>query len=94
MTKNEKYIFDTWAGEEEYLKNKCNEISATIDTMYTVNGGRQTIITLCEKVEYLTRNDDTRHDAITALINYAVTYGSVSERWILAKAMTNADIPA
>ena len=95
MTKNERYIFDVWKGERHSYEDRRNAISDRINVMYKTNGGRQTHITLSEKIEYLvTRDEKTRHDAILALIDFTVNYIKHSERKTLAKAMENADISA
>ena len=92
MTKNEKKIFTQWVNDRHDYDANNVETANKIDEMYRTNGGQQTMLTVIDKIAYLTTLDeDTRYKALITLTHYATNYLNDSIRRSLANRIANAD---
>ena len=94
MTKKEQKVFDTWVGELHRNTVERDEIREKIKDLYHTNGGTQTLITLVEQIEHLTKRKKTRHEAIIALINFSIAHNNISNRFTINRLMDEASTTA
>ena len=91
MTKKEKIVFDTWVNDRQYYNGKMCEAVEKINMMYLDNGGKDSLLSVIEKVEYLAVMDaKTRHIAIKLLIEFTKASERSHIRKALAYDMENA----